>query len=84
MPNIPGLSPLRPLRCAPAILTISILQTADIDLAQRPQEEYVLRQIKFPSASAIQDDGMPLLGDYLADGLAILGYQPEAFANEIP
>lgn len=28
--------------------------------------------------------GMPLLGDYLADGLAVLGYQPEAFENEIP
>lgn len=28
--------------------------------------------------------GMPLLGDYLADGLAMLGYEPEALENEIP
>lgn len=28
--------------------------------------------------------GMPLLGDYLADGLATLGYAPERFENEIP
>lgn len=28
--------------------------------------------------------GIPLLGDYLADGLATLGYSPENFENEIP
>ena len=28
--------------------------------------------------------GMPLLGDYLSDGLATLGYEPEAYESDLP
>jgi len=28
--------------------------------------------------------GMPLLGDYLADGLATLGYSPEQYESDLP